>query len=141
MRTLPAIALGLGLCAGAHAETVDFRCLASSGAGKPIQLQFDFPANDKAAGFVTYRHGNGRIPVHVVARKEARNEEAGRPSEFTTTWKEAGAGGGVYTVVSQGARIYGFTYRRAQDGKTFAFDEDLDATGDDACAWNASTAR
>lgn len=87
-------------------------------------------------GHVTYQHGSGRIAVRLVARHAVEMAED-RPLEFTTTWKETGQTGtpGTYTVVTQGARIYGFTFVRGRDGRQFEFEEDLAATGERRCEW------
>lgn len=129
-------ALGLAPSASVHAASADFRCLKSGDAKKPIQLQFDFPATKQAMGWITYRKGSGRIAVRRI-RAEQTDSPPDRPAEFTTTWKEVGAAGagGTYTMVSQGARIYGFSYRGAHGGKPVEFEEDLGSTGDAACSW------
>jgi hypothetical protein len=44
-------------------------------------------------------------------------------------------GGGTYTVVSQGANVYGFTYIRAKDGKAYQFEQDLEAWEEGGCRW------
>lgn len=118
----------------ARADNPEFRCFTSDAANPPIQLQFDPPVGRARIGHITYRNGSGSIPVKLV--KTASEETApGRPDNITTTWRETTPGGGTYTMVSQGARFYGFTYVRARDKKTFEFSEDLAAMGDDRCTW------
>ncbi|WP_296953058.1 hypothetical protein [uncultured Massilia sp.] len=119
-------------CGAAQAGTDDFRCLKTTDARRPLRLEFRFPADEGKAGQVRYEHGSVAIPVRLVSREKAEMDP-GRPYEFTTVWREQPAGG-TYTLVTQGARVYGARYVRA-DGRTFAFTEDLDAVGDDGCTW------
>lgn len=45
--------------------------------------------------------------------------------------------GGTYVVVTQGAVLAEFRYIRKKDGKTFTFEEDPDASGENGCEWKA----
>ena len=62
----------------------------------------------------------------------------GWPGEATMRWREdatVGAGG-EYVMTSEGARVADFRYIRNKDGKIFRFEEDLQASGENACTWN-----
>ena len=126
--------LGGVLCAAAQADTGDIRCFRSAGPGKPLRLEFGFPPEGSKTAYVRYENGSANIALKLV-KSDAVEMEPGRPMEFTTTWKEDLPGGGAYTVVSQGARVYGFTYIRAKDRKAFAFDEDLESWEEGGCRW------
>jgi hypothetical protein len=115
-------------------ESVEIRCLASVGLKKPIRLQFAFPTGKAGQAWVRYENGHARIPLKETG-SESVETAPGRPYEFTTTWKELVPGGGTYTVVTQGARIYGFSYRRAKDRKVFEFDENLGTSAQEGCGW------
>ncbi|MCD2517865.1 hypothetical protein LQ564_16250 [Massilia sp. G4R7] len=134
MRTY-AIALSLGslLCA-AQAAAGDFRCFHSLGPGRQLRLEFGIAQEGAETAYVRYEHGSADIPLRLVKR-DAVEMAPGRPMEFTTTWKEDLPGGGSYTVISQGARVYGFTYIRSKDRKALAFEEDLDAWEESGCRW------
>lgn len=121
-------------CAMALAETGDIRCFHSPGAGRPLRLEFGFPPEGAKTAYVRYENGSADILLKLV-KSEAAETMPGRPMEFTTTWKEDLPGGGTYTVVSQGARVYGFSYMRAKDRKNFAFEEDLEAWTESGCRW------
>lgn len=86
-------------------------------------------------GYVRYENGSAHIPVKLI-KTESEETAPGRPMTFTTTWKELTPGGGTYTVVSQGANVYGFTFVRAKDRKTFEFEQDLEAHEENGCRWN-----
>ena len=125
------------LCGSALANENDFRCFKSVGLKNPLRLQFDFPASGQGPGYVTYQNGKGKIPVKNVNVKESTGAPGGRPSEFKAEWVEVTPdnSGGKYIVVSQGARVYEFKYIRKKDGKIFKFEEDLESSGEKACAW------
>ncbi len=154
----PSTRLGLGVlavlaCARAVAGPDDFRCFKSLGHQPPIRLQIDFSGANE--GYVRYEHGSGRIPVVNTATRELR-APPDRPREFTMRWREqvqaqaqdraqdraqkqdqaAAGAGGEYVMTSQGARVSDFRYIRAKDGKVFRFEEDLPASGENACTWN-----
>jgi len=122
----------------AVADENDFRCLKSIGLKKPIRIQFVFQTEKDNVGYVKYENGSEPIQVKRIKEKELRKAPGGRPSEFEATWQEVtpGGAGGTYLIVSQGARINGFRYIRP-DGKTFRFEEDLDAPADSGCNWSS----
>jgi len=122
------------LCAGAKADSAHIGCFQSAGPGKPLRLEFGFPPEGSKKAYVRYENGSANIPLKLV-KSDAVEMAPGRPFEFTTTWKEDLPGGGTYTVVSQGARVYGFTYTRAKDRKAFEFNEDLEAWEESGCRW------
>lgn len=136
MKIFFALLTGLLLCTSAVADDNDFRCFKSIGLKNPIRLQFTFPSTDHGLGSVSYQNGSGPIAVKQTAEKTLREVPNGRPWVFENVWTEVepkGAGG-RYVFVIQGAVISDFQYVR-KDKKTFRFEEDLDATGDDGCNW------
>lgn len=136
MKHLTIAVLAIAASGGAWAAPEDFRCFRTKNTSPPIFLQFEFPRHKDAVGYVSYRRGSGRIPVRLVAT-ETMETSPDRPLEFTTTWKETGQGGapGTYTMVTQGARVYGFTFVRGKDKREFEFEEDLAAADGPRCAW------
>lgn len=137
MRKTISVFLGILACANVIAGENDFRCLKSLDTKNPIRLQFDFPAQDKKVGYVTYQKVSELIQVKNTNTKEIRRASGGRPSEFEAEWVEkfASGEGGTYLVRSQAARIYDFKYIRKKDGKVFRFVEDLDASVGKGCQW------
>lgn len=138
MKKLIGLALGAFLCSHALADENDFRCLKSIGLKKPIRLQFAFPTDRDARGYVAYQGGTGRIAVKRTQERELREVPGGRPSEFETLWVEMTRDepGGTYVLVTQGARLTEFRYIRKKDGKVFRFEEDLASSGEEGCEWN-----
>jgi len=134
MKRLAVLLAGSLLSTTALADAGDVGCFRSSGLKKPIRLQFGFPPENSDKGYVRYENGSANIPVKLI-KTESVEMAPGRPFEFTTTWKEATPGGGTYTVVSQGAKVYGFTFVRAKDGKRFEFEQDLEALEENGCRW------
>ncbi len=134
LKPLAALLLAGLPCATVLAAAGDIRCFHSTGPGRPLRLEFGLPPEGAETAYVRYEHGSADIPLRLVKR-EAVEMSPGRPMEFTTTWKEDLPGGGTYRVVSQGARVYGFTYTRSKDRKAFAFEEDLDAWAESGCRW------
>ncbi len=136
-------ALLAALCAGASSlgaqDENDFRCLKSIGLKSPLRLQFVFRTDKNDLGYVTYQGGSGRIAVKKTKEKELRRVLGGRPSEFETQWQEITSDetGGTYFIISQGALISEFRYIRKKDGKIFRFEEDIDASAEKGCEWNA----
>lgn len=122
------------LCTTAQADTGDIRCFQSPGVGKPLRLAFGFPPEGSKTAYVRYENGSANIPLKLI-KSDAVETAPGRPMEITTTWKEMMPGGGTYTVVSQGANVYGFTYIRAKDGKAYQFEQDLEAWEEGGCRW------
>ncbi|MBX3700736.1 MAG: hypothetical protein KF903_07005 [Dokdonella sp.] len=135
MRRLLTLAVAACICGQAHADPDDFRCFVSIGHQPPIRLEIEF--TNANAGYVTYEHGHGRIPVALTDDKSALSPRD-RPGEATMRWREdatVGAGG-EYVMTSEGARVADFRYIRNKDGKIFRFEEDLQASGENACTWN-----
>ena len=136
MNRLIGILLGILVVSAAVADENDFRCLKSIGLKKVIRIQFVSQTEKADVGYVKYENGTGVIQVKRIREKELMRLPDGRPSEFETTWREVTPNGGTYVVVSQGVLINEFKYVR-QDGKTFRFEEDLDASADNSCEWLA----
>ncbi len=134
MGRLAAVLLGSLCCASAHANSADIRCFHSADMAKPLRLEFGFPPEGSKKAYVRYENGSAHIPLKLV-KSDAAETAPGRPYEFTTMWKEDLPGGGIYTVVSQGAIVHGFTYTRTKDRKTFTFAEDQEAWAEDGCRW------
>ncbi|MBS0566429.1 MAG: hypothetical protein JSS59_03305 [Proteobacteria bacterium] len=135
MKRLLLFTLAVFACNEALASADDFRCFKSIDHQPPIRLQIDFA--DAKGGYVTYERGKGKIPVALTEDKVIRATRD-RPNEGMMRWKEdatVGAGG-EYVMVSQGARVSDFRYIRKTDGKVFHFEEDLQASGENACTWN-----
>ncbi|WP_139093115.1 MULTISPECIES: hypothetical protein [unclassified Pseudomonas] len=88
-------------------------------------------------GYVQYQRSSVAIPLFFVGEVE-RSLSEDRPAEVTSTWQEVFGQkkGGRYTVISQGANIYGFAYRSAS-GKVFNFKYNADAVTSDYgdCKW------
>lgn len=116
----------------------DFRCLRSVDSKNSIKLQFVFDSEKDGFGSVVYQKGDKPIPVKRMTEKELKRGPSGRPSEVEAQWQETtpDGSGGTYVIVSQGALISKFQYIRKKDGKVFVFEEDMDATGENGCAWN-----
>ena len=64
MRRLLTLAVAACICGQAHADPDDFRCFVSIGHQPPIRLEIEF--TNANAGYVTYEHGHGRIPVALT---------------------------------------------------------------------------
>ncbi|MDC8758260.1 hypothetical protein [Janthinobacterium fluminis] len=129
----PTLSLLLAATLGSAAHAAEVRCLISSDARPPIRLQFTFPEGKKLLGQVRYERGSAAIPVKRLSSTTI-DAEPDRPWSFETTWRETTAGGGSYTMLTQGARVYAFSYTGAK-GKTTTFLEDLEASGERGCEW------
>jgi hypothetical protein len=129
-----AAALVLGSLLNTAVQAGDIRCFRSTDAARPLKLEFGFPPAGSKDAYVRYEHGSANIRLKLL-KSDSAETAPGRPMESTTTWKEDLPGGGTYKVVSQGARIYEFTYVRAKDHKAFAFEEDLEAWEQSGCRW------
>ena len=121
----------------AHAGPDDFRCFKSIGVKPPIRLEIVFPDAHDRGGYVLYEHGSAKIPIVNVKTSLAAPMPKDRPGEFLSTFREAAADGpgGEYVMTSQGAVVEDFRYIRKRDGKVFRFQEDTQASGEDACTW------
>ncbi|MHB9799245.1 hypothetical protein ACYCAX_15680, partial [Pseudomonas sp. MT3] len=87
--------------------------------------------------YVKYEKSSEAIRL-VPIRGESEEMAEGRPWQFTTTLMELidGKPNGEYTVVSQGALIYGFTYK-GKNGKVVEFHLNEEAYDPDQpdCVW------
>ncbi|MBC8951495.1 hypothetical protein [Xenorhabdus sp. PB62.4] len=107
----------------------EFRCLTSDNK-KPtnIKLVNVYSKKDNASlSYVKYEKSNVSIPILLV-KEESEILSKDRPYMNTTVWNEMiqGKVNGTYTITSQGARIYGFTYINKK-GKQVDFEENLEA--------------
>lgn len=136
MKRLIGFLAGMIMASSAMADENDFRCLKSLGLKNTIRLQFVLQTDKDGIGYVKYQAGSGPVPVKRLQEKELRRAPGGGPSAVETQWAETATDGavGTYTIVSQGARISEVRYVR-KDGKTFRFEEDLDASTDKGCEW------
>jgi hypothetical protein len=124
------------LCGTAFAQDDqnEIRCLKSLGPKNPVRLQVEFPSPNQL-GYITYEHGNRRIPVKQLDMKETE-KVSGRPSFYTLKFEEVTPdhSGGIYTLVTQGAMVEDAEYKR-KDGKLFHFEDDTEALGEKGCTW------
>lgn len=129
---LPALALGN-----------DVRCLQSTGAGKPIQLQLTLFTGAQggwgSAGLVQYRGQPDALPI-VFKGSEVVDEVEGHSWEFLSTWLEVLPGeeriGGRYQFHHQGAVVFAFSYSNYRSGKRFEFEERPELRNEaGGCAW------
>jgi len=92
---------------------------------------------DIPLSYVQYKNSKKSIPLIFSTQNEEDFAE-GRPVEVTTTWLEIinGKYNGQYTVVSQGARYYGFFYKN-NTGNSVSLNENTDAYNDNRsdCIW------
>jgi hypothetical protein len=116
----------------------DFRCL-SGGANESIHLEFRTYGDVFAKWTGAYvKYKNSTTPISLVfLRDEATMKPEGRPWEFTSTWVEVFEGKitGEYEIVSQGANIYGFTYKNYRNKKVVKFYQNDVAYDRDGCKW------
>jgi len=91
---------------------------------------------DDGSADVQYAGQRGRLPVQRVSQETTVLDED-RPSQFDSVWEERieGRRNGRYHLSTQGARVYGFSYERARDGRRTAFSEDVEAWQEDGCHW------
>ncbi|OAT18068.1 hypothetical protein M979_1897 [Buttiauxella noackiae ATCC 51607] len=87
--------------------------------------------------YVKYKNSQQFIPL-LFSKKVEEDVGDGRPAEMTTTWLEVVDGklSGQYTILSQGARFYSFSYK-GKSGKIITMNENIDAYNDDRtdCIW------
>lgn len=128
-----AAALVLLLASGTATAAPDHRCL-SGGRDNSIHLEWRWLDDGRAD--VRYAGHSERLLLRRVS-EEATVLDEDRPYQFDTVWEERVEGriNGHYTLSTQGARIYSFSYVRAHDGFRTDFEEDLDAFHDDGCHW------
>ncbi|MDX7989407.1 hypothetical protein FE392_19275 [Xenorhabdus sp. 12] len=108
---------------------------------KPINIKFVdmYSKKDNArVGYVKYENSHMAIPIYLVKEVSEMLSE-GRPFQYETVWNETikGEFNGSYTVISQGARYYGFTYINKR-GKKVNFEENMDVYNveKEDCIWN-----
>lgn len=126
------LAVGV-LLAGAANATPDHRCL-SGGRDNAIHLEWRWL--DDGSADVRYHGQRQRLLLRRVSEETTVLAED-RPYQFDTVWEERVDGriNGHYTLSTQGARVYSFSYKRARDGRRTDFQEDIDAFQDDGCHW------
>jgi len=115
-----------------------FRCLKSAGKGKPIRLQFTFPADDSSSpAQVLYEKGSA--PISLKKTQDHAKPNRDRPSEVQMEWIELpeSPSSGKYLLTTQGALILSFKYVSAKNAKTFTFKDDPDSVDGDSCSWNS----
>jgi len=125
--------LVLLLASGLAKAAPDHRCL-SGGRDNTIHLEWRWLDDGRAD--VRYAGHSERLPLRRVSEQTTVLDED-RPYQFDTVWEERVDGriNGHYTLSTQGARIYSFSYVRARDGRRTDFDEDINAFQDDGCHW------
>lgn len=125
--------LVLLLASGPAKAAPDHRCL-SGGRDNTIHLEWRWLDDGRAD--VRYAGHSERLPLRRISEQTTVLDED-RPYQFDTVWEERVDGriNGHYTLSTQGARIYSFSYVRARDGRRTDFDEDVNAFQDDGCHW------
>lgn len=100
----------------ARGEVLSFevRCFTHRGE-KPVNVSFAsayLPEARLSVGYVQYENSNDSILLSFVGSEETVLDDE-RPVEVTTTWREVFKTriGGEYKTISQGANIYGFSYK------------------------------
>jgi len=128
-----AAALVLLLASGPATAAPDHRCL-SGGRDNTIHLEWRWLDDGRAD--VRYAGHSERLSLRRVSEQTTVLDED-RPYQFDTVWEERVDGriNGHYTLSTQGARIYSFSYVRARDGRRTDFDEDINAFQGDGCHW------
>lgn len=137
---LLALALALQSFSAAAGERVDieFRCF-TGGPNDKTHVEwrtFSDRPTKWVAGYVRYQRSETPISL-VFQSSEATQKPSGRPWEFTSRWLEVVDGriSGEYVVVTQGANVYGFSYKNLRNGKTTEFWQDIAAMKEDRCEW------
>lgn len=117
----------------AAATAQDHRCL-TGGRNDSIHLLWRWL--DDGSADVQYAGQRGRLPVQRVSVDTTVLAED-RPYQFDSVWEERieGRRNGRYHLSTQGARVYGFSYERARDGRRTEFNEDVEAWQEDGCHW------
>ncbi|WP_416056070.1 hypothetical protein [Stenotrophomonas maltophilia] len=117
----------------AAATARDHRCL-TGGRNDSIHLLWRWL--DDGSADVQYAGQRGRLPVQRVSQETTVLAED-RPYQFDSVWEERieGRRNGRYHLSTQGARVYGFSYERARDGRRTEFVEDVEAWQQDGCHW------
>ncbi|MDC9605509.1 hypothetical protein [Xenorhabdus griffiniae] len=109
--------------------TSEFRCFTSD-SKKLINVKMvniHSKEDNASLSYVKYEKSHISIPILLV-KDESEILSENRPYMSTTVWNEMiqGKVNGTYTVISQGARVYGFTYINKK-GKQVDFEENLEA--------------
>ncbi|WP_155271224.1 hypothetical protein [Xenorhabdus bovienii] len=107
--------------------SIDIGCFTFNGK-KPINIKLIdmYSKKDNARiGYVKYENSHMAIPI-VLVKEDSEILAEDRPYQYTTVWNEIikGQFNGSYTVISQGARYYGFTYINKK-GKQVDFEENM----------------
>ncbi|MEQ1975502.1 hypothetical protein [Xenorhabdus sp. SGI240] len=107
----------------------EFRCFTSD-SKKTINVKMVNIHSEKdnaRLSYVKYEKSPIYIPILLV-KNESEILSEGRPYMSTTIWHEMiqGKVNGAYTIISQGARVYGFTYI-SKKGKQVDFEENVEA--------------
>lgn len=125
----------------AQSEPLRFwvRCFTHEGE-RVVNLKFAttyIPEGRLNIGYIQYEKSNASIQLSYVGAEEVVFSED-RPVEVTSTWREVFKSkfGGEYTVVSQGANIYGFSYKGVS-GRVMSFKYNDSATLPEytGCSW------
>ncbi|WP_256644309.1 hypothetical protein [Stenotrophomonas sp. 9(2022)] len=123
------------LLAGTAAEATaqDHRCLTG---GRDDSLHLLWRWLDDGSADVQYAGQPTRLRVRRVSQDTTVLAED-RPYRFDSVWEERieGRRNGRYYLTTQGARVYGFSYEHARDGRRTEFSEDLEAWQEDGCHW------
>ncbi|WP_313051696.1 hypothetical protein [Stenotrophomonas cyclobalanopsidis] len=117
----------------AAATAQDHRCLTG---GRNDSLHLLWRWLDDGSADVQYAGQRGRLPVQRVSQETTVLDED-RPYQFDSVWEERieGRRNGRYYLTTQGARVYGFSYEHARDGRRTEFNEDVEAWQEDGCHW------
>lgn len=117
----------------------DMRCFTHRGV-EPVNLRFAsayLPEARLSVGYVQYEKFNDSILLSFVGSEETVLDDD-RPVEVTTTWREVFKTkfGGEYKVISQGANIYGFSYK-SRNGRVTNFEYNSSAIMPNyrGCSW------
>lgn len=118
------------------------RCFTSTNGKTNVKFVEIYNANDKInIAYVKYEKSDKSIPLYLITR-ETESTDNDRPVATTKKWLEIidGKPNGEYTIMSQGAQIYTFTYTR-KNGTPVNFNYNTEATSDDYlnCSWKTQT--
>lgn len=137
--TMRWLALLPPLLAFAPAHADEIRCL-TGGSADQIHLAWKLPTADTGATPVSFVRYAGKAQWLRMTRLSNQGSEMaeGRPWQFDAVWEEHldGKVTGHYAITTQGARIYGFDYTNARNGRQTRFSEDIGAMTDDGCHWD-----
>jgi uncharacterized protein YecT (DUF1311 family) len=116
-----------------------FHCL-SGGSKNSIHLEWGWYKNAIPAHWITsyVKYKNSPKPIHLILKSDEGEEMMeGRPWAYTSIWLEVVDGKitGEYETFTQGARVYGFTYKNYRNGQKVDFSDDIGEHRDDGCKW------